>query len=197
MKVAKQVGLCKDSDIIDLDQIDSNTPLTPKNIFLLSKIIYDSLFKIHPNLRTLMTYFNSIVEVLCVLDLPVNWVTPYGLVIQQKYNKFTKYDETTYVASKRYKIVLREADINSINKKKQIQAFIPNFVHSMDGSNIVLLINKIKEEGRKIEFASIHDCFATHANDTAWLSWYVKKCFIWWIKFFNKISWYYPNTNRS
>ena len=40
----------------------------------------------------------------------------------------------------------------------------------MDGSNIVLLINKIKEEGRKIEFASIHDCFATHANDTALLS---------------------------
>jgi DNA-directed RNA polymerase len=37
----------------------------------------------------------------------------------------------------------------------------------MDGSNIVLLIKTIRDEGRKIEFASIHDCFATHANDTA------------------------------
>lgn len=125
-----------------------------------------------------MEYFNSIVKVLCELDLPVNWVTPYGLVIQQKYNKFTKYNETTYVASKRYKLVLRKADTTSISKQKQIQAFIPNFVHSMDGSNIVLLIKTLRDEGRKINFASIHDCFATHANDTAWLSWYVKQSFI-------------------
>lgn len=165
--------VCIDSDIASKDVV-----FTQKNIILLSKIIYNSLFKIHPNLSTLMSYFHSMVEVLCELDLPVNWVTPYGLVIQQKYNKFTKYDETTYVASKRYKIVLRKPETETILKRKQIQAFIPNFVHSMDGSNIVLLINKIREEGRKIEFGSIHDCFATHANDTAWLSWYVKKCFI-------------------
>nr|AAD31445.1 RNA polymerase [Neurospora intermedia] len=172
----KTAGLhfvCIDSDIAPKDVV-----FTQKNILLWSKIIYNSLFKIHPNLNTLMVYFNSIVKVLCELDLPVNWVTPYGLVIQQKYNKFTKYNETTYVASKRYKLVLRKADTTSISKQKQIQAFIPNFVHSMDGSNIVLLIKTIRDEGRKINFASIHDCFATHANDTAWLSWYVKQSFI-------------------
>ena len=57
---------------IDSDIAPENVVFTQKNIFLLSKIIYDSLFKIHPNLRTLMSYFNSIVEVLCVLDLPIN-----------------------------------------------------------------------------------------------------------------------------
>jgi len=49
---------------------------------------------------------------------------------------------------------------------KQVQAFIPNFVHSMDGSNIVLLIELCRKDGRRFNFASIHDCFATHANDT-------------------------------
>ena len=163
---------------IDSDIAPKETRFTQQNISVLSTIIFNSLFKIHPELKRLMNYFYEIVEVLCKLGLPVNWVTPYGLVIQQKYNKFTKYEQTAYYAGKRRKIILRKAEEETISRQKQKQAFIPNFVHSMDSSNIVLLLNTIEKEGRNIVFASIHDCFATHANDTAWLAWYVKHSFI-------------------
>ena len=151
---------------------------TDKELHTLSKIIHNSLFKVHDGLKKLMEYFNKMVGVLCDLNLPVNWITPYGLVLHQKYVTFKNYDVTNYVMSKRQKITLRKPqDPIKISRQKQIQAFIPNFVHSMDGSNIALLINECKDK-YTFNFACIHDCFATTANHAELLSHLVKQSFI-------------------
>jgi len=48
----------------------------------------------------------------------------------------------------------------------------------MDGSNIVLLVERIKKKHPNMVFASIHDCFATQANTAPLLSYLVKESFI-------------------
>ena len=49
-----------------------------------------------------------------------------------------------------------------MNKEKPINSFIPNFIHSMDTSNIVLLVKKAEE--LNLNIITIHDCFGTHPN---------------------------------
>lgn len=82
---------------------------------------------------------------------------------------------------KRKKITLSKYDIDEnknhiLNKNKQINSFVPNFIHSMDASNIILLMKKANN--LNINIVTIHDCFGIHANHTELLSHLVKEAFI-------------------
>lgn len=82
---------------------------------------------------------------------------------------------------KRRKITLSKYKLDTtnnpfINKDKQVNSFIPNFIHSMDASNIVLLIKRANDFNFNI--VTIHDCFGVHANHAELLSYLVKECFI-------------------
>ena len=51
---------------------------------------------------------------------------------------------------------------------------MPNLIHSLDASNIHLFIHKLKNE----PVYTIHDCFATTANNMGKIENYVKEAFI-------------------
>ncbi|KAI9493363.1 hypothetical protein BDB00DRAFT_763857, partial [Zychaea mexicana] len=91
--------------------------------------------------------------------------TPSGLLISQKYVKFTSVTLSTKVLGKTKKILVKSPIKEKINKIKQVNAFIPNFVHSMDGSHVALLIKEILSKEKNINILTVHDCFATNAND--------------------------------
>jgi len=63
-----------------------------------------------------------------------------------------------------------------INKKldKTPTGFMPNLIHSLDASNIHLLIPKLTNES----LYTIHDCFATDANNMKKLELFIKEAFI-------------------
>jgi len=83
---------------------------------------------------------------------------------------------------KRLKVTLRKIKIDKnnepyINSIKQINSFIPNFIHSMDASHIVILMKKIISK-YNFEIITIHDCFGVHPNHAELLSYLVKESFI-------------------
>jgi DNA-directed RNA polymerase len=84
---------------------------------------------------------------------------------------------------KRRKITLSKSKINEttkipyINKTKQVNSLIPNFIHSMDASHIVMLIEKLNNK-YNLDIITVHDCFGVHANYTELLSFLVKESFI-------------------
>lgn len=167
---------------IPKDNSDWDIRLSGKDIYQLAKIIYNELFKRHSSLENIMNYFHNIVELLNSLELSVNWITPYGLKITQRYSKFTSYDITSKIQGKTRKVSLRKIDLDynlqpRINVNKQINSFIPNFIHSMDASNIVLLIKRVNEQFN-FNIVTIHDCFGVHANQTQLLAFLVKESFI-------------------
>jgi len=82
---------------------------------------------------------------------------------------------------KRRKITLSQYELGidgkwTLNKTKQVNSFIPNFIHSMDASNIILLIKKVNN--LNFDIVTIHDCFGVHANNAEILSYMVKESFI-------------------
>jgi DNA-directed RNA polymerase len=54
-----------------------------------------------------------------------------------------------------------------VNKNKQIRALMPNLIHSLDATSLFLIIDKFYHEdsSKRINFFSIHDCFAVTSNN--------------------------------
>lgn len=108
------------------------------------------------------------------MELPVVWITPAGLKIKQKYAK----KQSTRVRSGLFKgadhtIVIPTGQIDKVSQQS---AFMPNLIHSMDGSTITLLSKRLKTLGIK-NIYTIHDCFATTADNVSIINELVREAF--------------------
>ena len=59
--------------------------LTIKDLNALSGIIYNVLFDSHEVLNNFVKYFDSIVDTMNKLELPMQWITPSKLILTQRY----------------------------------------------------------------------------------------------------------------
>ena len=67
---------------------------------------------------------------------------------------------------------------DTISLRKQKLGIVPNLIHSMDASNISLLVNNLERIEENIPILTIHDCFATNANFSGLLDFQVKSAFL-------------------
>src|SRR5204862_8124229 len=63
-----------------------------------------------------------------------------------------------------------------VNKRKQLQAFPPNFIHSLDATHMILSALQCDERG--LTFSAVHDSFWTHAADVDTLNTLLRDAFI-------------------
>lgn len=123
----------------------------------------------------MINYFNDMSKLFNKLKLPLIWKTPSGIIIKQKYNKF----ESHRVRGGLYKG--RDYTIkfptNIIDIKQQVHGFMPNLIHSLDASVLHLLLKKLSTNYTN-QFFSIHDCFATTANNINTLNIIIRECLL-------------------
>ena len=103
----------------------------------------------------------------------VIWTTPLKMPVVQPYRKAVNRRVATKLQS--VTIVNRTA-ADPIHKAKQLQAFPPNFIHSLDATHMFLTALKCHDVG--ITFASIHDCFWTHPGDVNTMNRIIRDAFI-------------------
>ncbi|CAK3873061.1 DNA-directed RNA polymerase, mitochondrial [Lecanosticta acicola] len=90
----------------------------------------------------------------------VVWTTPLRLPVVQPYRT----SKARIVSTSMQNISLVEPQVwDPVSKRKQLQAFPPNFIHSLDATHMLLSALKCTENG--MHFASVHDSFWTHACD--------------------------------
>lgn len=89
---------------------------------------------------------------------PVTWTTPVSFRVLQPYLKSSSVQLKTVLQL----CSLQKSSIfDAIDSSKQIAAFPPNFIHSLDATHMFrTALACFKSE---ITFASVHDCFWTHA----------------------------------
>ena len=103
----------------------------------------------------------------------VVWTTPLRLPVVQPYRSMGARKITTSLQQ----IQLQEPQVwHPVSKRKQLQAFPPNFIHSLDATHMLLSALKCKELG--MTFASIHDSFWTHACDVDTLNRVLRDAFV-------------------
>ena len=150
--------------------------ITSKDFGTLTKLIYDVLTKDIPSLKNLTNYFKNVINILNTLNLPVSWETPAGLKIKYQQIKF----ESKAIKNKLIQTsnpITISIPTDKIDKLKMLRSFMPNFIHSLDASNVHLLIKDLYETDRILVY-TIHDCFASTPNNIELLEGKVKRAFI-------------------
>jgi DNA-directed RNA polymerase len=103
----------------------------------------------------------------------VTWTTPLRIPVVQPYRSSSSRTVTTNLQQ----ITLQEPQVwDPVSKRKQLQAFPPNFIHSLDATHMMLSALKCNEVG--LTFASIHDSFWTHACDIEKMSEVLRDAFV-------------------
>lgn len=159
---------------------NSDTPLylTSQELFKLARIVQITVLNIIPPFIKLKKYFDDIINILGDLDLPFFWQTPAGMSVSMSsiQMKSQRMKQNLIKKSKPISILI---PTEQIDYKKIKLGLMPNFIHSLDASNIHVLINNIlKLKLENINLYTIHDCFASDYNNIAIIELLVKHSFI-------------------
>ncbi|KAI1095830.1 DNA/RNA polymerase [Rostrohypoxylon terebratum] len=103
----------------------------------------------------------------------VVWTTPLRMPIVQPYRK----SGTRVIPTSIQNLTLQMPERSDpVNRRKQLQAFPPNFIHSLDASHMLLSALECNEVG--LSFAAVHDSFWTHASDVDVMNRVLRDCFV-------------------
>ncbi|XP_012275000.1 DNA-directed RNA polymerase, mitochondrial [Orussus abietinus] len=113
-----------------------------------------SMFNSAREIQDWLTECARVITMTCKQN--VEWVTPLGFPVVQPYCKLNR-----TVDSRRVHQLLSMDSFELPNTMKQRNAFAPNFIHSLDSTHMML--TSLYCENADVTFASVHDCFWTHA----------------------------------
>lgn len=91
----------------------------------------------------------------------MSWTSPLGFPISQPYRQ----PQLIQVQTLLQLVVLKVAQEtpSKVAIRRQIAAFAPNFIHSLDASHMFMTAQRVAT--KKITFASVHDSYWTHPKD--------------------------------
>ena len=103
----------------------------------------------------------------------VIWTTPLRMPVVQPYYA----EKAKVVVTNLQRVHIMESrPKDPVNRRKQLQAFPPNFIHSLDASHMLLSALKCEEAG--LTFAAVHDSFWTHAANVDTMNRILRDAFI-------------------
>ncbi|WRX32718.1 DNA-directed RNA polymerase [Theobroma cacao] len=169
-----------------------------------AKVTLAALGELFQAARNIMGWLGDCAKVIASENQPVQWTTPLGLPVVQPYYKSERHLplysrqflglsdlEQTLTEGLRRKVnnqtvmckirtslqvlaLQREGD--SVEVRKQRTAFPPNFVHSLDGSHMMMTAVACRDAG--LHFAGVHDSFWTHACDVEKMNQILREKFV-------------------
>mmetsp|Transcript_19031 Transcript_19031/g.41363 ORF Transcript_19031/g.41363 Transcript_19031/m.41363 type:complete len:420 (+) Transcript_19031:986-2245(+) len=104
---------------------------------------------------------------------PVAWISPIGIPAIQPYRQRR---QRTVVTVMQKITVVDETDDLQVHKSRQVTAFPPNYIHSLDSSH--MLMTAIEMDRRGLAFSAVHDSFWTHACDIDEMNEALRECFV-------------------
>ncbi|KAI4172859.1 MAG: hypothetical protein LQ343_003266 [Gyalolechia ehrenbergii] len=103
----------------------------------------------------------------------VIWTSPLKMPVVQPYRERNR--DTVQTSLQKFTIQ-NPSFTSPVDKRKQLQAFPPNFIHSLDATHMIL--SALECEKRGLTFAAVHDSFWTHAADVETMNGVLRDSFI-------------------
>ena len=129
----------------------------------LTPIVWESINDVVVKAREIMEFLKTIARLVASENLPVCWTTPLGFPVQMLcYKKESKRVKTKMGDSIVKLSIASETD--TIDVRRVAQSCVPNLIHSLDASVLMLAVVKAKEAGVD-NFSMIHDSFGCTAPD--------------------------------
>nr|AAD22976.1 T7-like RNA polymerase [Zea mays] len=123
-----------------------------------AKVTLTALGEMFQAARSIMNWLGDCAKVIACENEPVRWTTPLGLPVVQPYRKLGRHLIKTSL-----QVLTLQRETDKVMVKRQKTAFPPNFVHSLDGSHMMMTAVACKRQG--LNFAGVHDSYWTHASD--------------------------------
>jgi DNA-directed RNA polymerase len=118
-------------------------------------------------------YMPPSVDDLIQFKSSVIWTNPLHMPVVQPYRNSKAKMVKTHMQS----INLSEPHRSDpVSRRKQLQGFPPNFIHSLDATHMLLSALRCNELG--MSFAAVHDSFWTHASDVEAMNVVLRDTFI-------------------
>ncbi|KAI4206735.1 MAG: hypothetical protein LQ346_000924 [Caloplaca aetnensis] len=103
----------------------------------------------------------------------VIWTTPLKMPVVQPYRQKTAEKVDTHLQA----ISLQNRSMaDPVDRRKQLQAFPPNFIHSLDATHMFLSALQCEKQG--LTFTAVHDSFWTHASEVETMNHVLRDAFI-------------------
>lgn len=97
--------------------------------------------------------------------LPLLWETPLGLPVLQDGFKLNERATASVRLSPDSRTEINFIELtNAVDPAAQQRKLLPNLIHSLDASHMLLSLQSLSEQGID-RFGSIHDCLLIHPND--------------------------------
>lgn len=146
-------AICKNNESLNL---------SPREFGHLTSLLYKGVYSSFPKLTKYVQYTKKIADIFSALNLPIEWITPAGMKVKMGYQKRESKPIKSLFSKLRIGSVSRPlTKLDSISNRI---AFMPNLIHSMDATNIQLLIKIFTDKNKTMNLLTTHDCFATTPN---------------------------------
>ncbi|XP_071502713.1 DNA-directed RNA polymerase, mitochondrial-like [Diadema antillarum] len=122
--------------------------------------VFQSLRKMFTKTREIQDWLTESAWLISKAGETVEWVTPLGLPIVQPYHKRSL--KVVNHGGRNVYHEERHSQSERPDTMKQKNAFPPNFIHSLDSTHMML--TSLYSQRAGITFASVHDCYWTHAS---------------------------------
>jgi DNA-directed RNA polymerase len=143
----------------DLDEDDLNR-LVFQACGYLAQVTMEVIGDLFTGAKETMNWLTTCARMISQQGYPVAWVSPIGLPAIQPYRQ----EKSATLVTLLQKISLNvESDDLPIHKGRQVSAFPPNYIHSLDSAH--MLLTALEMDRRGLTFSAVHDSFWTHACD--------------------------------
>ncbi|KAL3346622.1 hypothetical protein AABB24_025189 [Solanum stoloniferum] len=136
-----------------------------------AKVTLTALGEMFEAARSIMTWLGECAKIIASENEPVRWTTPLGLPVVQPYCKIGRHFIKTSL-----QILTLQRETEKVMAKRQRTAFPPNFIHSLDGSHMMMTAVACRRAG--LNFAGVHDSYWTHACDVDKLNMILREKFV-------------------
>ncbi len=126
----------------------------------LARVTMEVMGQVFTGAKETMNWLTTCARMITQLGYPVAWISPIGLPAIQPYRrkKSSKVVTLMQVVS-----LIESNDDLPLHTSRQVSAFPPNFVHSLDASH--MLFTALEMDRRGLSFSAVHDSFWTHPCD--------------------------------
>ena len=120
----------------------------------------DTIGDLFSGAKGTMNWLTTCARMISQHGYPVAWISPIGLPAIQPYRQKKS---ATLVTLMQTVTLTSEGDDLPIHRQRQVSAFPPNYIHSLDSSH--MLLTALEMDRRGLTFSAVHDSFWTHPCD--------------------------------
>lgn len=141
------------------EQVAAKTGAPEQEALWLARQIDACFSSVAPGMLAAMDYLQRVSDVLTAEGLPLTWKTPAGLAVEQaRRNEESIRLSPPHPVTGKQRPRMFYVTAEELSKRAQRAGVSPNFVHGVDASHMVRVINDLHRRGVR-SFWMIHDSF--------------------------------------